>query len=148
MRIDEHLNLEGVVPWKLALIPRTVNGRVLDAGSGVSEPYRIYLEPFCPEYVSVDIRPGAMVQADLAALPYPDKHFAFVWCSEVLEHVDDPRRVAEELVRVGEHGCANWPGVRHPNFARDPGHREVDVSDFPVVGIITEREDGEFVWQW
>lgn len=148
MNINEHRNGEGVQRWKLTLIPNQIRGRVLDAGSGVTEPYRIYLEPFCSEYVSVDIRPGAMVQADLAALPYPDKHFAYVWCSEVLEHLDDPRKVAEELVRVGEHGCATWPGVRHPNFPLDPGHREVDVSDFPGIGSIEEREDGEYIWRW
>jgi SAM-dependent methyltransferase len=37
---------------------------------------------------------------DAQALPYADGEFDVVQCMEVLEHVEDPRRALEELVRV------------------------------------------------
>lgn len=33
-------------------------------------------------------------------LPYPDNHFEFVVCSTVLEHVDKPKKVLSEMIRV------------------------------------------------
>ena len=39
---------------------------------------------------------------DVCDLPYKDKQFNKVLCSHTLEHVDDPKRFYEELIRVGE----------------------------------------------
>src|SRR5947207_333061 len=37
-------------------------------------------------------------------LPYPDNHFDFVWCRDVLEQVDDLEGALRELVRVAKPG--------------------------------------------
>jgi SAM-dependent methyltransferase len=78
--------------------------RVLDAGAGAA-PYRS-LFGHC-DYVTQDwpnsvhsqaITPD--VVADLHELPLDDATFDFVLCTEVLEHVNDPRRVLRELGRI------------------------------------------------
>ena len=40
------------------------------------------------------------------ALPYPDDHFDLVFSNEVIEHVDDDRQTAAEMVRVTKPGGA------------------------------------------
>ncbi|GAB4277304.1 MAG: hypothetical protein Kow0056_08630 [Coriobacteriia bacterium] len=63
--------------------------------------------------VGLDIRPQAIEYArslcataeflvgDGAALPFNDSEFDLVVCSEVLEHVEDPQSVLDEMDRVG-----------------------------------------------
>jgi SAM-dependent methyltransferase len=53
------------------------------------------------DYVSTDISsPRATVRADLTALPFADGSFDAVFCSHVLEHVEDDRRAMTEIRRV------------------------------------------------
>ena len=60
------------------------------------------------------------VQCDIHHLPFRDKTFGFVHCSNVLEHVDDPRQAFKELKRVGNHGFVECPSelrervIHHP----------------------------------
>ena len=54
-----------------------------------------------------DARP--LVAADVAFLPFRDKSFDFIYCSNVLEHVDDPVMACEELMRVGHRGYIECP---------------------------------------
>jgi SAM-dependent methyltransferase len=83
-------------------LPR--GARVLDAGAGAA-PYRPlfahceYLTQDWPGTVHQAAR-AADVVADLHELPVADRSFDFVLCTEVLEHVADPRRVLAELHRV------------------------------------------------
>ena len=41
-----------------------------------------------------------LVTADVRRLPFPDAHFHAVICSEVMEHIPEHHRAADELVRV------------------------------------------------
>lgn len=51
--------------------------------------------------VTSDIKPGrGDLAADLAALPFPQAAFDLIYCSHVLEHVDDDRAAMAELHRV------------------------------------------------
>lgn len=53
------------------------------------------------DYLSCDLDPGnAMDVADLTALKYADGQFDFVYCSHVLEHVDDDQLAMREIRRV------------------------------------------------
>jgi SAM-dependent methyltransferase len=54
------------------------------------------------------------VQADISELPFADKSFDFVYCSHVLEHVDDPIRACREIIRVGKRGY-----IETPTFGKD-----------------------------
>lgn len=53
-------------------------------------------------YVNLDLfaLPGVDVAADAEALPFPDGVFQRIECDAVLEHVQDPQGVVNELTRV------------------------------------------------
>jgi len=59
-----------------------------------------------------DERPFLVV--DIGHLPFRDKSVGFVYCSHVLEHVEDPKQACSELIRVGHRGY-----IETPNFASD-----------------------------
>ncbi len=59
---------------------------------------------------------------DIYNLPYKSNSFDLVICSEVLEHLDDPNRALQELIRVSRKYCLlsvpNEPIFRLANFFR------------------------------
>ncbi len=73
------------------------NARTLDIGSGGSSYHR-----FFPNRLSVDIDPARKpdMVADAHDLPFKDGEFDLVLCTEVLEHVKDPKKVISEIGRV------------------------------------------------
>jgi SAM-dependent methyltransferase len=123
--------------------------RVLDAGCGEGHVSAWLVEALpASEITGVDGRGEALVafrarnpgiqavEGVLNALPFPDKTFDLVVCTEVLEHVPDPRAALRELGRVSsEHlflTVPHEPFFRAGNLARGryvsrlgstPGHR-------------------------
>ena len=75
---------------------RQFSGLILNVGAG--EDSRLYGD----RVVAVDaFAPDPTVRADLASpLPFADEVFDGAVCSEVLEHVSDPRLLLAELARV------------------------------------------------
>lgn len=87
--------------------------RVLDAGCGEGH-VTAWLSEALPasEITGVEGRAEALVafrrrnpgmravEGDLGALPFPDGAFELVLCTEVLEHLPQPRRALRELARV------------------------------------------------
>jgi ubiquinone/menaquinone biosynthesis C-methylase UbiE len=59
-----------------------------------------------------DHRP--LLLADVHCLPFPDKSFEYVYCSHLLEHVNDPIVVCTEIMRVGRRGF-----IETPTYAKD-----------------------------
>jgi len=51
---------------------------------------------------------------DVTWMPFRDKSIDFVYCSHVLEHVDNPMQACSELMRVGRRGY-----IETPNYAKD-----------------------------
>ena len=52
--------------------------------------------------------------ANIEQLPFRDKSFDYVYCSHLLEHVDDPIGACSEMMRVGRRGF-----LETPNYAKD-----------------------------
>ena len=52
------------------------------------------------DYITADILPGADIIMDIMNIQYPDEYFDIVYCSHVLEHVQDDRQAMREFYRV------------------------------------------------
>lgn len=97
----------------LAEVGRLAPRKVLDAGCGEGH-VTAWLAGALPasEITGVEGRAEALaacrrrnpgvpaVRADVSALPFPDGAFDFVLCTEVLEHLPEPRGALRELGRV------------------------------------------------
>lgn len=87
----------------LELTRRYGRGDLLDVGCGEA-PYRgffdVDLHLTCDWPSTLHQKHAIDVYADAGALPFAAASFDTVLCTEVLEHVSDPRRVIGELSRV------------------------------------------------
>lgn len=88
---------------------------ILDTGGG-GHPYPqadVILERFRGKEsrgAELVIPPGKKyIFGDIEAMPFKDKSFNFIWCSMVLEHVDNPEQACQELQRVGKTGYIETP---------------------------------------
>lgn len=65
-------------------------------------------------------------ECSIESLPFKDKEFDFAYCSHVLEHVTDPEKACEELMRIAKRGYIETP-VSHKdiwlNTAKVSNHR-------------------------
>ncbi|MCC5635706.1 class I SAM-dependent methyltransferase [Nostoc sp. CHAB 5844] len=60
-----------------------------------------WLRSISEKYLSVDLcSPNAMQQMDIINLQLPDNSFSLIWCSHVLEHIDNDKKAMSELFRV------------------------------------------------
>lgn len=74
---------------------------------------------------------GVAVHGSILEIPFPDGRFDCVACTQVLEHIEDDRRAASELVRVLKPGGhllvtvpippAPWPEPDHVRDGYTPG---------------------------
>jgi SAM-dependent methyltransferase len=102
---------------RFRIAPRST---VLDIGNGgYPFPYATILgdrylasSPHRTEELIRDHRP--FVVMDVQQLPFRNKSIDFVYCSHILEHVDDPMRACSEIMRVGRGGY-----IETPTFAKD-----------------------------
>jgi SAM-dependent methyltransferase len=70
-------------------------------------------------------------RCDIERLPYKDKEFDFVYCSHVLEHVRNPGRACQELMRIGRRGYIETPTRLSDimlNFTRFKDHHRWHVN--------------------
>jgi len=90
---------------------------VLDVGSGDKPHWRadVIVDKFPQDNqqrASGEIlydRRKIFVNADVQNLPFKDKSFDFVFCSHLLEHVENPGKAIEEITRVGKRGYLEVP---------------------------------------
>jgi len=87
------------------------NFMILDAGCGQGylskkcayKNCRIYGIDISFNYLKIAINrnnSGVFIQGDILNLPFKDKSFDILVCSEVLEHIPDPEKSLEEIKRV------------------------------------------------
>lgn len=106
------------------------SGLILDVGCGI-KPYETILCPFGSEYVGIDYevtatpagRPWsrADVYGDCHDMPFEAAAFDTVVCTQVLEHVKEPRQLLGEMFRVLRPGGVmilsvpmTWPDHEEP----------------------------------
>lgn len=91
--------------------------QVLDVGSGHHPfPYAtmlvdLYEMPTNHRVAELKTDGKPFHLADINALPFRAKSYDFVYCSHVLEHVEDPLRACSELRRVGKRGYIETPSL-------------------------------------
>jgi SAM-dependent methyltransferase len=84
-------------------------------------------------------------EASLENTPFADQEFDFVYCSHVLEHVDDPEAACRELTRIGRRGYIETPTKGKDMFMGTPriSHHRWHLEVFRGVLIFTEYEQRE-----
>jgi SAM-dependent methyltransferase len=93
---------------------------VLDIGSGADPfPYATvlaerYLGPSVHRTAQFESKGRPVTLCDIQDLPFPDCAFDYVYCSHVLEHVENPAKACSELMRVGKAGY-----IETPTFGKD-----------------------------
>ena len=136
-----------VMSWDLA-----PDARVLDVGSG-GWPFKraTHLADKYPdrtthrvEAIVRDQRP--FYEVDLEKLPFADKAYDFVFCSHVLEHMDNPGAAMRELMRVGRRGYIEVPTRLSDvmfNFTRLPNHHRWHGLVVGSTVVLVEWNDWE-----
>jgi uncharacterized protein YbaR (Trm112 family)/SAM-dependent methyltransferase len=87
---------------------------VLEIGSGHNP--KIQSDVLCDKFIDDDTQRGGelvtdrpLVEADGQYLPFADRSFDYVICSHVLEHVEDPKLMLIELMRIAKRGYIETP---------------------------------------
>ena len=124
---------------------------VLDIGSG-HYPFPnatvladLYLgeSPHRSELLIRDNRP--LFLCDVHNLPFRDRSIDFVYCSHVLEHVQNPFKACLEIIRVGKRGYIECPTFGKDTlfgWAADTGHKwhVTAIANTLVFFEYTERQ--------
>src|SRR3989344_6715828 len=93
------------------------NDLVLDLGSGDKPFWRA--DVIVDKYLEDDRQRSSgpvlldknklFIKADVENLPFKDKVFDFVYCSHLLEHVENPVKAINEITRVAKKGYIEVP---------------------------------------
>ncbi len=112
-----------------------LSGGCLNAGCGPEMLYWSWLDalPGLTRFVHMDLKTTAPqvlrgnrrhngVHGSVTDLPFPDGSFQFVFCTEVLEHVQDDHKGAAEISRVLTSGGMALISTPTPPAPFDPNH--------------------------
>ena len=93
------------------------------------EPLTKYFKSFSAiNYLSVDIEKGrAMWQEDIRNLGFGDNTFDAIYCSHVLEHIDDDRKAMRELRRVLKK--SGWALIAVPQRTEHDTLEDLTITD-------------------
>lgn len=120
-----------------------IKGKVLDVGCDEAVLHKLLPEL---DYTGVDIGGTPDVKLDLEKidrLPFDDNAFDCVFCTDVLEHLDNLHLIFEELIRVSR----RWVIISWPNnwvAARVPIER--GRGQFKFYGLPADRPDDRHKW--
>jgi SAM-dependent methyltransferase len=142
--VRQHVDLDGA--------------RILDVGCGIGAYVRRFRR-FSEDVHGIEVEPERVAEASLdlpnivigvgERLPYPDDHFDLVFSNEVIEHVDDDRATAAEMVRVTKPGgviVAFAPNRLYPFETHGAyfGQRYV-FGNIPFINWLPDPLRGRFV---
>ena len=89
--------------------------KVLDIGSG-GDPFPLathiadFYENETPHRSAKLVKDHrSFINCNIEDMPFAEKEFDFVYCSHVLEHVNDPISACSELIRIGKRGYIETP---------------------------------------
>ncbi|MFO7837722.1 MAG: GtrA family protein [Candidatus Thorarchaeota archaeon] len=102
MRFDTMAKIIGMREVLSEAKNKTNVGKALDIGCREGRQSR-WLKNVGYDVTSVDIEPKyseALIVDANERLPFPDQHFDLVWCSEIMEHLDNPSSSLNEFLRV------------------------------------------------
>lgn len=106
--------------------------RVLEIGGGHNPHPRsnVVVDKFAHnnDHRSGDIKVlkhQTFIAADGEDLPFKDQEFDYVFCCQVLEHVDDPARFLAEQFRVAKRGYIDTPSLLGENLFPKLSHKWV-----------------------
>lgn len=96
-----------------AALPKSA--KVLEIGPGYNPWFRS--DVLCEKYLNDNTeRQGALVRdgrplihADACNMPFEDKSFDFIFCSHIMQHVEDIKGFLKEIQRVGKAGYLETP---------------------------------------
>lgn len=126
--------------------------QVLDLGSGGEPfPYATHLVDLYPEETQHRYNPlktdgKIFLQADITHLPFKDKEFDYVYCSHVLEHINNPEQACKEILRVSKRGYIEIPTRMSDilfNFVKIPNFHRWHVHAIGNTLIFNEYQDFE-----
>lgn len=126
--------------------------KVLDIGSGADPfPLATHLADFYKgetthrfRSLKLDSRP--FIICNIESMPLSEKEFDFVYCSHILEHVENPAIACEELMRIGKRGYIETPTKTSDilfNFIRLPYHHKWHIEVLDNTIIFMEWKDSE-----
>ena len=78
-----------------------IKGRVLDLGAGMAK-YRAMIQENASDYLACDVKKNENIDivCDVTNLVFPPESFDTVISTQVLEHVDNPFIVAQEIKKI------------------------------------------------
>jgi SAM-dependent methyltransferase len=81
------------------------NLSVLDVGGRI-QPYRELLGKRCASYLAIDVNPTPLVDVAGKAehLPFSDRQFDLIFCTQILEYIPEPQVVVDEIYRTLKDG--------------------------------------------
>jgi SAM-dependent methyltransferase len=135
-------------------------GRYLDVGCGIGGMFaalgrREDRELYGIDFSKVAVRqivsrvPGRFSIGRIEALPYPDRYFQRVICTETLEHADDPSAVLAEMARTLDGGGRLLITVPEASLdLRDdewPGGVSMHINKFTIDSLAAEVRNVELV---
>lgn len=91
-----------------------------------------------------DDRP--FTNCNVESTPFADKEFDFVYCSHVLEHLSNPAKACEELMRIGKRGYIETPAKSSDimfNFTKIHDHHRWHTQVLDQTLVFIEWKDSE-----
>lgn len=144
LKRDQHFTADPMA-WSLALrlrslLPRELEGLVLDAGAG-NLSLRRFLDPERTRYLSMEIERthGALsLLGDLQALGVRSGSLDAVLCSQVLEHLPHPCAAVAEMARILRPGGKAILTVPHLSYLHGEPHDYFRYTPHGVRSLLEE----------